>query len=87
MQRKLIMICILTISAVALMIANFATPTRADQVVSTRDYQIVTARIQGGGEGLYVLDNRTGILAVLTYDQNTRALTPRVIRPISDAMK
>jgi hypothetical protein len=87
MQRKLIMICILTISAVALMIANFATPSRADQVVSARDYQLVTARVTGGGEGLYILDNRTGILAVLTYDMNTRALTPRAIQPISDVVK
>ena len=87
MDRKLMMICILTISAIALMIANFATPTHADQVVGTRDYQLVTARINGGGEGLYLLDNRTGILAVLTYDQNTRALTPRVIRSMSDVVK
>ena len=47
MDRKLIAICILTISAVALMIANFVTPRRPrpDTAVNSRDYQAVTAAI------------------------------------------
>lgn len=88
MDRKLIAICILTISAVALMIANFvATPLRASAAVNSHDYQLVTALLQSGGEGLYVLDNRTGRMAVFTYDTGTRSLRPRAVRPIAEAFK
>ncbi|MGD1278673.1 MAG: hypothetical protein ABR964_15785 [Tepidisphaeraceae bacterium] len=88
MDRKLIAICILTISAVALMIANFvAVPLRADTAANSRDYQLVTARLQSGGEGLYILDNRTGLMAIFTYDTGTRSLRPRAVRPIADTFK
>jgi len=89
MDRKLIAICVLTVSAVALMIANFVTPpaARADVAVNSHDYQAVTARIQGGGEGLYVIDNRTGLMAIMTYDPNSRTVIPRAARPVADAFR
>jgi hypothetical protein len=88
MDRKLIAICILTVSAVALMIANFLTPpAKADVAVNSHDYQAVTARITSGGEGLYIVDNRTGLIAVMTYDPNTRTVVPRAARPLTDAFR
>jgi hypothetical protein len=73
---------------VALMIANFAVPTaKADESVNSRDYQAVTARVQGGGEGVYVLDNRTGLVAIFTYDPTQRVMKPRDVRAISDSFK
>jgi hypothetical protein len=88
MDRKLIAICLLTICAIGLMIANFmAPPARADTSVNSRDYQMVTARMQSGGEGLYILDNRTGLILILTYDSNTRNMTPRAVRAVVDAFK
>ena len=82
-----IAICILTVSAIAMMIANFVPFAHASAVVGDRDYQVVTARLEGGGDGVYVLETRTGKLAILTYDTNSRALLPRVVRPISDVFK
>ena len=88
MDRKLILICVLTVSAVAMMIANFVTPAaRADTAVNSHDYQAVTARVSGGGEGLYIVDNRTGLILVLTYDPNSRSLVPRAARPVSDVFR
>jgi hypothetical protein len=88
MDRKLITICILTISAIGLMVANFVTPSaRAEVSVNSHDYQAVTASLQGGGEGLYILDNRTGLIVILTYDPNLRTVVPRAARPIADAFK
>ncbi|HEX4053578.1 MAG TPA: hypothetical protein VHX86_04870 [Tepidisphaeraceae bacterium] len=88
MDRKLITICVLTISAIALMIANFVTPpARAEVSVNSHDYQAVTASMQGGGEGLYILDNRTGQIVVLSYDPNTRSLVPRASRQVADAFR
>lgn len=88
MDRKLIAICILTISAVALMIANFVTPTaRADMAVNSHDYQLVTAHLQGGGDALYMVDNRTGLMAIFTYDAGSRSILPRTLRPVSDIFR
>ena len=77
MDRKLIAICMLSLSAMALMIANFSIPAQASTTTNSRDYQLSTALMQNGSEGLYVLDNRTGLIAIFTYDYNTRTLRPR----------
>jgi hypothetical protein len=88
MDRKLLAICILTISAVGLMIANFVTPTaRADTAVNSHDYQLVTAHLQGGGDALYMVDNRTGLMAIFTYDPGSRSIQPRTLRPVSDIFR
>jgi hypothetical protein len=88
MDRKLIGICVLSVSAAALMIANFAAPpARAEATANSRDYQAVTAEIQTGGEGLYIVDNRTGLIAIMTYDTNSRTLIPRAARPVTDAFR
>jgi hypothetical protein len=88
MDKKLIAICVLTVSAVALMICNFVTPpVNAEAVVNTRDYQAATAEIAGGGEGLYIVDNRTGLMAIMTYDVNSRQVVARAARPVTDAFK
>jgi hypothetical protein len=88
MDRKLIGICVLSVSAVALAIANFAAPrARAEATANSHDYQAVTAEIQTGGEGLYIVDNRTGLIAIMTYDTNTRTLIPRAARPVTDAFR
>jgi len=88
MDRKLIGICVLTVSAVGLMIANFAAPpARAEATANSHDYQAVTAEIQTGGEGLYIVDNRTGLIAIMTYDTNTRTAVPRAARPVMDAFR
>ena len=79
---------ILSLTALVLFIANYflpALPAIASEAVKERDYQVVTARIQTGGEGLYVLDNKTGIIAILTYDPTTRRMIPRAARPLADA--
>ena len=41
--------------------------SRADFAVKDRDFQAVTARIGGGSDGLYILDSRTGNMAVFAY--------------------
>ena len=88
MDRKLITITILTVTAVFLMIADFLSPpAHADTAVDTRDYQAVTARVTGGGEALYILDNRTGLIAVFMYDLGTRTLLPRTVRSVADTFK
>lgn len=87
MDKKLIAICLLTLSAVGLMIANFVKPAAADTVVMNRDYTVLTAHIATGDDALYIVDNKTGLMAIFTYDPSTRSLRPRAVRPVVDALR
>lgn len=87
MNRKTLSIVALSISATVLALACMVSPTpaTADAVVAGRDYQAVTARMQTGGDALYVLDNKTGQLAVFTYNLKDNSFLARDIRPVRDA--
>ena len=68
MDRKTFAIGVLSVMAVILFIAQFMPVQTAEAAFSIRDrdYSVVTAKIQQGGEGLYVVDNRSGLVAVYT---------------------
>ena len=87
MDKKIFAIGILSLTAVLLALGNFFldTPARAGETIKDRDYQAVTARIQAGGEGLYILDNKTGMVAVFAYDPNVRGLRARAAGYITNA--
>jgi hypothetical protein len=46
---------------------------------------VVTAKIQTGGDGLYIMDNRTGQIAIFTYDAGSRTVRARAVRNVADA--
>ena len=88
MQRQNVSIAILTLTAVVLGAAHvLVQPQRseANTVIKDRDYQVVTAKIMTGGDGLYILDNRTGQIAVFTYDPASRGVRARAVRNVADA--
>jgi len=87
MNRKNYPIAMLSITAVALLLANYlvSAPAVAGMVIKDRDYLVSTARVQSGGDALYIVDNRTGQMAVFVYDPSARRLIPRDIRPVGDA--
>ena len=68
MDSKTYGIGILTLTGVALLIATIFAPRPAIgfEAVSNADMQAVTAPVQGGGDALYLLDQRSGKLAVFT---------------------
>ena len=68
MDSKTYSIGILTITAVALLIANIFAPRPAMALVETSNDQMqaVTCRQQSGGDALYLLDHNSGKLAVFT---------------------
>jgi hypothetical protein len=90
MDKKTFTIGVLSLSAVIMTAANLIQPRVADAsfVVKDNDYTAVTARISKGGEALYVLDNRTGMMVALTYDPNTRKVLPMgKPRSLTDAFR
>jgi hypothetical protein len=87
MDKKTFSIGVLAITAVVLFCAQFM-PVRDAQAATTANgnqYQMVTARVQQGGEGLYIVDNRTGQMGVFTWDNNARRVQLRDVRSMSDA--
>ena len=68
MDNKTYAIGILTLTAVALLIANIFAPSPAMAIVqvSNDQMQAVTCRQQSGGDALYLLDHNSGKLAVFT---------------------
>jgi hypothetical protein len=87
MDRKTFGIGFFSITALLLLAAVWFVPQPADAMVAIkeRDYQLVTARIQTGGDALYIMDNRTGQMAVFSYDPASRTVRARTVRQLADA--
>jgi len=87
-DKKILAIVLLTASATWMIAASFlGAPAQADNVIRDSDYQMVTGHIVSGGDGLYVVDNRSGYAVVFTYDPNVRGIRPRSIFPLMNAFK
>jgi hypothetical protein len=85
MDKKLVVIVVLTVTATMLMIANFVSqPAQAETAVTGYGYQVATARMQQGGEGVYILDSRSGLLAIFSYDPGVHQMRPRAIHRVVD---
>ena len=86
MDKKTYSIGVLSITAVLLLIACLmpAKPADAAFAVKDRDYQLIIAQGQGS-DSIYVVDNRTGLMAVFTYDNRGRVLRPKQVRAVADA--
>jgi hypothetical protein len=79
MDKKTFTIGILSLSAVILMVANYFAPQPAYalQTIKDRNFSMVTANTQNGGDVLYVLDNLSGRIGIFAYDTNKREMVPR----------
>jgi hypothetical protein len=87
MNKQTYTIGILSLTALVLFVANLLIPSRAqaDFAVKDRDYSVVTAHQQVGDDALYILDNRSGNMAVFNYDPGRKMLQLRQVKPIQDA--
>ena len=88
MDSKTYGIGILTLTAVALLIANLFAPRQAVgiEAVSNDDMQAVTARYGQGGDAVYLLDNSSGKLAVFTLDKQA-GLRLRAVADVETAFR
>lgn len=84
MENKNLGIGVLCLIALALLAAHLITPPAlvADEAVMGREYQVATTSNAAGGEALYILDQRSGQVAVFTYDTTARTLRVRSVRPM-----
>lgn len=87
MKNYSLKIGFLSISALVLFIAQFV-PVRiadASAVWKDRDYTMVTATSSRGGDTIYVVDNRSGQMAVLVWDASSRGFAVAGVAPIAEA--
>jgi hypothetical protein len=78
-DKKTFAIGILCLTATLLLLGNYFAPTPAiaTTTIKDRDFSMVTAAQQTGGDALYLLDNRSGKVAVYAYDPQRREIRPR----------
>ena len=71
MDKKTYAVGVLSIIAAVLLVANLMPlpVAEATTTIKDRDYTLTTTRGQRGGEDLYVIDNRTGQIAMLTIQR------------------
>jgi len=88
MDRKTFAIGILSITAVILFIGQFlpVRPAMANDSVGDRDYQLVTTHTQQGGDALYIIQRRSGLVAVFNWDASDRRIKLRGTRNVADAI-
>lgn len=98
LDKKTFWIGILVLTAAVLLAAHVMQPTQTSilptalggsmqESVENRDYAMATATSADGGEVLYVLDKRSGVLGLFTWDaQNQR---PQLVsaKPIAAAFQ
>ena len=79
----------LSITALILFIAQFipVQPTQAAAAFKDRDYAVVAARSVQGGESGYIVDNRSGAMAVFTWNPGQRSFELGGSGNLADAFK
>lgn len=89
MDKKTYTIGVLSVIAAILFVANLNPlgnqPAEAAFSIKDNRYQLITTRAQKGGESLYVIDNMTGQVAVLIWENNT--IKPIVVEPLTQLFK
>jgi hypothetical protein len=90
MSSKNLSIAVLSITAVILFIAQFmpVEPAMAAQTtIKDRAYALVTTTSQRGGDIVYVVDNRSGMLAAFAWDANRKGFVPRTVGSMADVFR
>jgi hypothetical protein len=90
MNSKTLSIAVLTVTAVILFIAQFipVQPAMASQTtIKDRAYALVTTTSQRGGDLVYLVDNRSGQLAVFAWDANRKSFVPRTMGTMADVFR
>jgi hypothetical protein len=88
MNSKSLTIGVLSVTAVLLFLAQFMPLQRAEaQVWKDRDYSLVSTKSNRSGELVFVIDNRSGLVAALSWDNAARNFTVDGVGSITEAFR
>ena len=91
LDKKTFWTGILTLGAIVLLAVHATQPNAllptadARLTVDNRDYAMATAEAVNGGEVLYVLEKRTGQLALVVWNNVTRQPVAVDVKPVGQA--
>ena len=87
-DRKSFLVGVLTLSAAILTIGHLQiTPVaRAAETIVDDDYQLVTARVRKGDDGIYVLHRRKNLVALFTWDPAKKGVVVSDVKSLDDIM-
>ena len=89
MNREKAAVWFLSVTAALMFVACLFIdkPARAEVVTKDErgDYFVITNAGTGGSDVLYIADGRRGLMAVFQYDNASRSLQVRAIRPLTAA--
>ena len=92
LDKKTFWTGILTLGAIVLLAVHATQPTAllpsadARLTLDNRDFALATAEAVNGGEILYVLDKRAGLLALVVWNNQTRRPEAVDIKPVQAAL-
>jgi hypothetical protein len=88
LKENLTLIALSTL-ALILFVGHLQLTPRAEAAATERagDFQLVTAQIATGGDGVYVIDNRNGIVALFMWNNSTRRIEPKNVRFLSELLQ
>ena len=87
-DRKSFLIGVLTLSAAILTLGHLQiTPVaHASVTIIDDDYQLVTAKVRKGDDGVYVLHKRKNLVALFTWDPTKKALVASDVKSLDEIM-
>lgn len=87
-DRKSFLIGVLTLSAAILTVGHLQlTPVaRAGETIIDDDYQLVTAKVRKGDDGIYVLHKRKNLVALFTWDAGKKGVIVSDVRSVDELM-
>lgn len=87
-DRKSFFIGVLTLSAAILTLGHLQlTPSaRAAETIIDDDFQLVTAKVRKGDDGIYVLHKRKNLVALFTWDAAKKGVVPSDVKSLDDIM-
>jgi hypothetical protein len=87
MKAEKTAIRILAATAVLLIAAIVMLPKPATgQAMSLKqgDYLVATHKVSSGGDGIYIVDTRIGIIGLFVHDAQSRLVQLKAMRPLGD---
>ncbi|MCY2951437.1 MAG: hypothetical protein NTU53_05600 [Planctomycetota bacterium] len=88
MKAEKTAIRILVATAVLLIAAIVMLPKPATgQAVSLKqgDYVVATHKVSSGGDAIYIVDTRIGVIGLFVHDAQSRSVQLKALRPLADA--
>lgn len=87
-DRKSFLVGVLTLSAAILTIGHLQiTPVaRASETIIDDDYQLVTAKVRKGDDGIYVLHKRKNLVALFTWDPAKKGVIVSDVKSLDELM-